>query len=82
MPTATMTSKGQITIPLEIRQRYGLVAGTRVHFVEKDGETFEAIPVTRSIMDLAGILRTDGPSISLEEMDDAIAAEVAERNAP
>ena len=78
MPTATMSSKGQITIPLEIREKYRLNAGTRVHFVVKDDESFEAIPVTRSIKDLAGFLQYDGPPVSLEDMENGIAAGAAD----
>lgn len=34
---ATMTSKGQITIPLEIREQLGLDAGTQLEFEVADG---------------------------------------------
>jgi len=34
---ATLTEKGQVVIPAEIRRRYGLVPGTRVEFVDVDG---------------------------------------------
>ena len=34
MPTATMTSKGQITIPIEVRKALGLDAGDKIDFVE------------------------------------------------
>lgn len=34
MAAATLTAKGQIVIPAEIRERYGLVPGTRVEFVD------------------------------------------------
>ena len=33
METTTVTSKGQITIPLKIRQRLGIRKGSRVSFV-------------------------------------------------
>lgn len=35
--TATMTSKGQITIPVDIRRRLGLKQGDRVAFEVTDG---------------------------------------------
>ncbi|MEO8527620.1 MAG: AbrB/MazE/SpoVT family DNA-binding domain-containing protein [Pseudolysinimonas sp.] len=81
MPTATVTSKGQITIPLEIRNRFGIHAGTRVHFVVHDDNTIDFVPATRSIRDLAGILKYDGPPVSIEEMDATI-AEAAARGMP
>lgn len=34
---ATLTEKGQVVIPAEIRRRYGLVPGTKVEFVDIDG---------------------------------------------
>jgi AbrB family looped-hinge helix DNA binding protein len=37
MAVATITKKGQIVIPAEIRARYGLTAGTQVEFVDEDG---------------------------------------------
>ena len=38
MTTSTMTTKGQVTIPLDVRQRLGLDAGDRIEFVEiEDG---------------------------------------------
>ena len=38
MPVPTITSKGQVTIPKELRERYGLLPGTQVAFEERDGE--------------------------------------------
>ncbi len=37
MAVATITKKGRIVIPAEIRARYGLTAGTQVEFVDEDG---------------------------------------------
>jgi len=56
-----MTSKGQITVPVEIRQQLGLRPGTRVDFVVRDGHSFEAFPITGSVSDLFGIFKYDGP---------------------
>jgi antitoxin PrlF len=37
MAAATLSEKGQIVIPLEIRERYELTAGTQVEFVDEGG---------------------------------------------
>ena len=36
---STVSSKGQVTIPIEVRRRLGLKEGDRVEFVEEDGVT-------------------------------------------
>ena len=36
---ATVTSKGQITVPLAVRSRLGLKEGDRVEFITQDGRT-------------------------------------------
>ena len=78
MTIATMTSKGQVTIPIELRDELNLTAGTRLEFVKLPDGGCAFYPVTGSIMDLAGMLTWDGPTVTLEEMDDAIAASAAE----
>lgn len=40
MPTAKMTSKGQITIPVEVRRELGLQTGSRVVFVATGPATY------------------------------------------
>lgn len=35
---STISSKGQVTVPLEVRQRLGLVSGTAVEFLVREGE--------------------------------------------
>ncbi|MGH7911198.1 MAG: AbrB/MazE/SpoVT family DNA-binding domain-containing protein [Candidatus Dormibacteraceae bacterium] len=42
MTVTTVNPKGQVTIPEEIRARYGFAAGTKVAWIERDGH---AIPV-------------------------------------
>jgi AbrB family looped-hinge helix DNA binding protein len=37
--SSTISSKGQVTVPQEIRQRIGLAAGDRVEFVVENGQT-------------------------------------------
>jgi antitoxin PrlF len=82
MPTATVTSKGQITIPLEVRTKLGIRTGTKVHFVETADGSFDFVPATGSILDLYGVLEDDAePPMTLDQMDQAIADHVAEEDA-
>ncbi len=79
MSTATMTSKGQITIPKEIREELNLSAGSKVMFVRLLSGEVRMIARTGSIRDLAGMLYDpDGPRLTIEEMDEAIGAAVME----
>ncbi len=57
---ATLTSKGQITIPKEIRDRLGLQPGDGMTFTLMPDSTVVMRVKTRSIMDLAGVLRKKG----------------------
>ena len=81
MPTATLTSKGQITVPLALRTALGLNAGSRLDFVQ-EGDGFRVTPLRMSSVSLKGRFTgrvTKVPSIA--DMDEAIAAEVASRRA-
>jgi len=73
MTTATVTSKGQVTIPLEVRRRMGICVGAKLEFIPDDANTYRIVCRKRSVMDLAGFLKYDGPAIFVEEMDEAIA---------
>jgi antitoxin PrlF len=74
MPTATVTSKGQITIPARVRQAMRVEAGDRVEFVEIEAGRFEVVAATRSIKELKGMFGAAAKAVSIEEMNAAIAA--------
>ena len=76
MPTATVTSKGQVTIPAEVRRALGLRSGSRLDFV-RHGDVYEIVVVAGSVRSLRGMVTPEGP-VSLEEMDDAIAGAAVE----
>ena len=79
MPTATMTSKGQITVPKEVRDDLHLEAGSKVLFVKLPNGQYNVVARTGSIKDLAGILDSPGmPSATIEQMNDDIADAAAE----
>jgi AbrB family looped-hinge helix DNA binding protein len=74
MVTATLTSKGQVTIPREVRASLGLSAGDRLDFVRLDDGNYAIVPATQSIRSLKGVIRRPGRPVSLEEMEVAISA--------
>jgi AbrB family looped-hinge helix DNA binding protein len=78
MPTATMTSKGQITIPIKIRKALGLGAGDKIDFVEIENGRFAIKPRTASIRDLKGCIPKLDYVPTIEEMDEAILDAAAE----
>lgn len=73
MATAAITSKGQITIPVEVRRKHGLKTGDRVRFIE--GENGEIIlkPKTASIKDLEGCVPWTGKPVTITDMNETIA---------
>jgi antitoxin PrlF len=75
---AKVTSKGQITLPKEVRDRYGIKPGDSVEFIEEAGRTWMRARNVRAV-DLAGILHRPGMTpLTVKEMDEAIMDAVAE----
>jgi AbrB family looped-hinge helix DNA binding protein len=72
MTTATLTSKGQITIPADIRHRLGVEAGDRIEFVELAEGGFVIKPATDDIRSLKGLLRKPDKPVSVDAMNVAI----------
>jgi AbrB family looped-hinge helix DNA binding protein len=69
---ATVTDKGQVTIPVEVRNRLRLRAGHKIRFAIEDGSRAVITPVETKLSDLAGLLGKPKRSVTLEEMDEAI----------
>lgn len=72
MTTATVTSKGQITIPLAVRQRLGIDAGDRIEFVELAEGEFAIKPAVHDVSSLKGMLRKPRHPVSTERMREEI----------
>jgi AbrB family looped-hinge helix DNA binding protein len=69
MSEATVTSKGQITIPVDIRQSLGLQAQDRVTFTPMPDGTVVLRAKTKSILDLRGLLQpTPDSVVSVDDM--------------
>ena len=73
MSTAAVTSKGQITIPLEVRKKLGIKPGDRVRFIEGEKGEYVLKPKTGSIKDLEGCVHWTGKPVTIEEMNETIA---------
>ncbi len=70
---ATLTSKGQVTIPKAVRDTLHLHTGDRLEFmIESDG-SIRIIPAVSSVTELKGLVPPPDKTLSLEEMDEAIA---------
>lgn len=77
MATATITSKGQVTIPASVRAALGLETGSRVEFVEVENGKYAIVPATSSVLALKGMLRKPNQPVSIEDMNQAIAVQGA-----
>lgn len=77
MTTATVTSKGQITIPADVRQALHVEAGDRVEFVELEPGQYLFMAANRSVTELKGMFGKASKLVSIDEMNQAIASRVA-----
>jgi len=75
MPIATVTSKGQITLPKEIRDRLRLRSGDQIHLdIDPDGK-LTGKPLNYDFRSLRGILKSRRKRpVTIEEMNEVIAA--------
>jgi antitoxin PrlF len=71
--TATVTSKGQVTLPVEARRRLGIHAGTKLEFTVRGDDRMEVIRLGGSVRDLKGALPRAKRTLSLAQMQEAIA---------
>lgn len=74
MSTATITSKGQITIPADVRRALSVGAGDRVEFAQIEPGRFLFIAVDRSVTELKGMFGKPAKAVSIDDMNQAIAA--------
>lgn len=77
MSAATLSSKGQITIPAKVRASMGVDTGDRIEFIEMDDGTFTIMAATRSVKELKGMIRKPAKPVSIEDMNAAIEAQGA-----
>jgi AbrB family looped-hinge helix DNA binding protein len=82
MSSTTMTSKGQITLPANIRTRLRLIKGTELDVQETLDGNVVLIPRRRKTADISvlrGMIAYDGPPVSLEDMEQGVREALEER---
>ena len=72
MTTATITSKGQVTIPKDVRTRLGIGTGDRVEFVEVQDGVFQIVAATQDVQVLKGIVPKPKKPVTIEDMNQAV----------
>lgn len=83
MAEATLTTKGQVTIPKAVRTHLKLDTGARVDFIIGDDGTVVLKPVTHHVRELAGLLhRPRKRPVSVQEMDRRIGEHLQRRFRP
>jgi AbrB family looped-hinge helix DNA binding protein len=83
---AKISSNGQLVLPKAVREAYGLTAGSEVE-IESVGETIVLRPHVRrprtgrvyTLDEVAGMLKYDGPPVSIRDMDRAVEEEFRRR---
>jgi len=81
MPTATVTSKGQVTIPKAVREHLHIDAGDQIDFVFTDRGDVVVRSVNVDIRELRGLLkRSRQRGVTVEEMNKAVLREHARKS--
>jgi antitoxin PrlF len=79
MSTSTVSTKGQVVIPADVRADLGIGAGTRVEFV-KTGDGWLLKPATRPVTILKGMLKPPSRPVTIDAMNRAIRSRAARRS--
>jgi len=78
MPSATLLSRGRITIRAQVRDSLGLKPRDRVYFFEMSDGQFAMVAATHPVQSLKGMIRKPRVAVSVEDMNAAIAAKNAD----
>ena len=72
MSAATITSKGQITIPKDIRSKLGLHARDKISFVALESGEVRFVPIIQHVSSLKGIVPRPQKAVSIEDMKSTV----------
>jgi len=73
MELAKITTRGQITIPLEIRRKLGVKDGDKVVFLEQDGRIIMENAVLLALKDVQDAFRGEAERLGLKTEEDVVA---------
>jgi AbrB family looped-hinge helix DNA binding protein len=79
MPVATLTSKGQTTIPRDVRRHLGLKPGDKLRFVLDDDGRVVIVAATLPVAALRGVLPAPPKAVTVAEMRAAVRKRAANR---
>ena len=82
MSTATLSSKGQITIPAAVRSGLGIETGDRVEFVEVSKGHYELVAATLPATALKGLVAAHDQPVSVDDMNAAVRQRAAKAMEP
>ena len=68
MSAATITSKGQITIPKDIRKLLDLNSGDKINFIVEDSGEVRIVPLIKDVRILKGIVAHPNKPVTIEDM--------------
>ena len=79
MSAATITSKGQITIPKDIRVLLDLHSGDKINFIVEESGEVRFLPATQDVSTLKGIVSKPKKPVSVEQMKASIKARASQQ---
>ena len=72
MSLSTLTSKGQTTVPKNLREKLHLEAGTQLEWLSQGDGTILLKPHNKSALSIKGIIKKPCKTVTIEDMDRAI----------
>lgn len=70
--STTLGAHGEVTLPRTIVEALGLRPGDRVDFIRRDDGQVIVVPAKNDVRRLRGIVKYDGPPVTIEQMNAAI----------
>jgi antitoxin PrlF len=72
MNSSTVTAKGQVTIPKNIRALLKIDRGSRIEFLVDKSGTVSILPIASDVTALKGMIAKPNKYVSIEDMNDAV----------